>query len=257
MAIEKLEGVILRVRPQGETSKILTAFTPRRGLVSLIAKGARSPKSKFGGGLEVANRVQLVYYHRDTRDLQILSQVDILERFQRVQSGVGRLALAEACFEILLRTESGQQASGRLYDLLVQALRGLEKGEQGLRNVFRSFVLHFLAESGVAPQLGSCRRCGRVEVPTRLQFDVEHGGYVCDRCAPESRTVVPAGGRTLEWARWLGQVSPEKAAVAISQRTAAELDRWLQLYLAYHFDTLQNLRSLVFLNGLGKVRGDG
>ncbi len=257
MAIEKLEGVILRVRPQGETSKIVTAFTPRRGLLSAIAKGARSPKSKFGGGLEVTNRVQLVYYHRDTRDLQVLSQVDILERFEHVQREIGRLALAEAAFEVLLRTEAGQQTAHQLYNLLIQTLRGLEHGEGGLRNVLRSFVLHFLAVSGVAPQLRACRRCGRSEVPARLQFDLEHGGYVCDQCAPEGRTVVPASGRTLEWVRWLAQVPPEKAAAPISERTAAELDRWLQLYLGYHFESLHGLRSLAFLNGLTAARHTG
>ncbi len=63
--------------------------------------------------------------------------------------------------------------------------------------------------------------------------------------------MIPANGRTLEWARWLARVSPEKAAVPISEKTAAELDRWLQLYLAYHFESLHGLRSLAFLNGLG------
>ena len=73
MPILKSEGVVLRRIKYSETSLILTFYTKDQGKISLIAKGARNPKSKFVGALEPATYASIVYYHKDSRELQLLS----------------------------------------------------------------------------------------------------------------------------------------------------------------------------------------
>ena len=43
--IEKIEGIVVNERAYGETSKIINLVTKEYGLISLIAKGAKSLKS--------------------------------------------------------------------------------------------------------------------------------------------------------------------------------------------------------------------
>ncbi len=48
MPLQKTDGLILRSIPLGETSKILTIYSKDFGKVSIIAKGARSARSRYG-----------------------------------------------------------------------------------------------------------------------------------------------------------------------------------------------------------------
>ena len=51
MRNEWLEGYILHVKDFSETSLIAEIFSKELGKVSLLAKGAKKPKSKFFGAL--------------------------------------------------------------------------------------------------------------------------------------------------------------------------------------------------------------
>ncbi len=250
MAIEKAEGIILRIRPQGETSKLLQLYTLQRGRVTLIAKGARLPRSRFGGALDLCNRVAIVYYRKEGRDIQFLSQVDILERFPRVQSDIARLAVAEQAFELLLVSGAVDEANPRLYQLVLELLRGLQGAEKGFRSVGRSFELHFVDLLGFRPTLERCRSCGATEAGDRILFELDRGGYVCERCRPASTDVYPMPGKVLEWARWLQTVRPQNASVPVPRGVGEALDRWLRAYLAYHVEGTDRLRSYGFANDL-------
>ena len=86
MSIVKTEGLIIRVMDYLESSKIITCFTPDHGKISLLAKGAKRPKSRLGGSLDLLQHIALVYYQKDTRELQTLSQVDVISSFQTFPS---------------------------------------------------------------------------------------------------------------------------------------------------------------------------
>ena len=45
--IQKVEGIILKESLYGDTSKIIQVLTKEYGLVSIMCKGAKSPKSNL------------------------------------------------------------------------------------------------------------------------------------------------------------------------------------------------------------------
>ncbi|MDZ7374141.1 MAG: DNA repair protein RecO [candidate division KSB1 bacterium] len=244
MAIEKGEGIVLRVRPQGETSKLVYLYTESLGRLAFLAKGARLPKSKFAGSLDTGNRIAVVYYSRERRELNYLSHAEILERFPRVQTDISRLAIAEQAFEILLQFGTAGEASPRIYRLLLDLLRGLERADRGFRSIGRSFLLHFLEVAGFRPNLESCSACGAGTVGETAVFEIDRGGYVCSNCRARSAMALTVLGRTVEWARWLLAVPPSKAAVPLHRTVGEELDRWLGMYLSYHMEGAEQLSTL-------------
>jgi DNA repair protein RecO (recombination protein O) len=256
LAIEKAEGIVLRVRPQGETSKLVHLYSLQRGRLALIAKGARLPKSKFGGALDVCNRIAVVFYTKETRELNYLREAEILERFPRVQADIGRLAVAEQGFEILLQLAMAGEPNARLYQLVLDLLRGLNEAESGLRNMGRSFLLHFLESSGFRPNLDRCSVCGRSTVGDRATFEIDRGSYVCAECPPAGKVSFPALGRTVEWARWLQRVPPSKAGVPAPQIVGQELDRWLWLHLSYHVEGADKLVTFRYAGRLALREGE-
>lgn len=61
MALEKHRAVVVRTMKYGETSKIVTLYSLRAGLIKLIAKGVRKAKSRLGGILEPLNVVEVIF----------------------------------------------------------------------------------------------------------------------------------------------------------------------------------------------------
>ena len=58
----KTEAVVLRSIRYGEADRIVHLYSATRGRIGAIAKGARKPKSRFGGRLEPFFRLDLVLY---------------------------------------------------------------------------------------------------------------------------------------------------------------------------------------------------
>ena len=92
MALIKTEAVVLRTRKQGETSKILSLYTKNFGKISVIAKGARSIKSKYLGALETLNYISIIIYRKEQRSLQYLREADIIHSFPDIHAQLGKMA---------------------------------------------------------------------------------------------------------------------------------------------------------------------
>ena len=58
----KTEAVVLRSIRYGEADRILHLYSAQRGRIGAIAKGARKPRSRFGGRLEPFFRLNLVLH---------------------------------------------------------------------------------------------------------------------------------------------------------------------------------------------------
>ena len=68
------ECFLLHQRSYGETSIIVEAFTKKHGKMSLIAKGAKKPKSKFFGYLTPFHKLSITYSGRS--ELKTLTSID-------------------------------------------------------------------------------------------------------------------------------------------------------------------------------------
>ena len=68
------ECFLLHHRPHGETSLIVDVFTKKNGKMSIIAKGAKKPKSKFFGYLTPFTKLKITYTGRS--ELKTLTNID-------------------------------------------------------------------------------------------------------------------------------------------------------------------------------------
>src|SRR5205823_396648 len=77
--VYQTEALVLRRIPVGETDRVLVLFTRDRGKLSAIAKGARRPLSRLGGGCEpfIQSTVQLAV----GQNLDVLTQCRVERSF--------------------------------------------------------------------------------------------------------------------------------------------------------------------------------
>lgn len=182
----KTEAIVLRSIRYSEADRILHLYSKTRGRIGAIAKGARKPKSRFGGRLEPFFRLDLVL-HEGRGDLMTVTSATTLDGYPRLRSsGAALTAGARGCDAVLrLLADGGPNPHG--YNLLCRYLALLDDPGRpraaGLETAL-AFRLKLALAAGFAPELASCARCGEAE--HLVGFSGAAGGVVCSGCEAAS-----------------------------------------------------------------------
>lgn len=178
----KTEAIVLRSIRYGEADRILHLYTAQRGRVGAIAKGARRPKSRFGGRLEPFFRLDLLL-HEGRGELLTVTQAATVDGYPRLRaSGAALTAGARAC-DAVLRLLDSAESNPPAYNLLCRYLSLLDDpavGEATSLQTALSFRLKLALVAGFSPELASCARCGEAE--HLVGFSGAAGGVVCASC---------------------------------------------------------------------------
>ncbi|HUF33466.1 MAG TPA: DNA repair protein RecO [Acidimicrobiales bacterium] len=179
-------GIVLRTIKLGEADRIITFVTEHHGKVRAVAKGVRKTKSRFGARLEPLGHVSLLLYKG--RNLDIVTQVEVLEGFREVREDLDRLGRAMAVLEVVDHVLQEGEDDPRLYQMGLGALRSLAARDVPL--LVPAFFWKLLAQQGVSPLLDACAGCGDdVEL---VAFDLGEGGALCRGCRRGAR-LTPGG----------------------------------------------------------------
>ena len=186
-------GYVLHAYPYKETSLIVEAFTRRFGRVSLLARGARRPRSAMRGVLLAFHPLRLTW--SASAELGTLMSAE-WGGGQKSLAGVG-LMCGFYLNELLLRLLPRDDSHEVLFDAYAAALARLSESgaatpEQAA--VLRGFERRMLAELGYAPVLDREAENGSaIEPEKRYSYEAERGPVETRRSNGESIV----SGRTL------------------------------------------------------------
>jgi DNA repair protein RecO (recombination protein O) len=119
------DALILKRMDYGEADRILTLFTPGRGKIKAIAKGARRTTSRIAGHVELFTRSQLQL--AAGRDLEIITQGESRERFPHLSAGLWHATTAFYLAELIDKFTEEHSEYADLYTLLIESLRRLDE----------------------------------------------------------------------------------------------------------------------------------
>ena len=246
-SIVKTRAIILRTRRMGETSKLVTLYTEDFGKLSATAKGARRPKSKFGGALELMTELQAVCYVRDERDLQTLSDADVLRSFPRLTGDLERLSFGSAACELIDHLTIEGEANRRLYQCLSGGLGALDEvAPEQTEPVFWYYQLRVIEALGYRPELLQCVSCRRELVGPWLWFSAALGGGLCPACGQGSG--IRMAGQSLHFLASLQSLRTyRKELIPQAPDRRGEIRAALRSFLEYYGGERGHLRSLDFL----------
>lgn len=148
--IANSEAIILQSRKFGDTSKIVCAFTKEFGKISLLAKGARNPKSKFGGALDQISQCNVTFYRKPNRDLYVLSKAEITASRRRLSESYERLTAALALAESVETSQEAGERNTDIFDLLAEALDALNVAESNEYSIVAAFQIRLAQIMGFA-----------------------------------------------------------------------------------------------------------
>lgn len=236
---------MLRKIPFSETSLILKVYTRESGLVSLMAKGAKRPKSRFAGLLDFFNLNQFLYPEKSRSEIMTLADAGLIREFPRLKSDPVRQALAHLFMESFLKYVQEPHKSLPHYELLLGHLEGLDEasglGDLALR--LCDFLLGLAAASGFSPQFAHCAQCGGVITGLRVRMDPELGGPLCASCAGQAAGAVLPRRVVL----WLDRVQAQGVLAGGQPRSDERLaEDFLLAFIGKHSGGTRPLQSLEF-----------
>jgi DNA repair protein RecO (recombination protein O) len=230
----KTEAVVLRSIRYGEADRILHLYTPHRGRVGAIAKGARRIRSRFGGRLEPFFRLR-IELHEGRGELLTVTGAQTLNGHARLRGDARALdAAARACDAVARLFDTGEAHPG-VFNVLCRALSLLDERAAVRRDALESakglalaFRLKLLLASGLAPQLDCCASCGD---PEHLGgFSGAAGGVVCGACEGSS---FPLGREAHQF--MLGALArPLQESPQASEQALGQVDRAISATLEHH-----------------------
>lgn len=244
----KTEGIVLKSMEYEEADKIVTIYTKNYGKIAAIAKGVRKTKSKFGSSLEILTHSNFLIYKG--RNLDIVSQTEILESFFSTSKEVIKFAFAANCIEVVNRLTEEREINIGLFNLLKEVLHYLKESNDP-KLLSLSFKWQTMSILGYRPSLNHCCRCNKsTEDQKEMYFNIREGGLVCNNCIAEDKEeCIKVYLYFVKLVRkiLITPLSTISSAI-IPDKKMKELEKITDLYMAYHseksFKTDRFLKSL-------------
>lgn len=222
-------AIVLRATDFQETSRIVSVFSRSFGKVSLIAKGARSPKSKFAGKLEPGLIVDAVYHHKPGRSVHTLTDLSVQNPWPPNANHPDRYVARIAFTDLLNRLLPDDSSNESLFDQCAQVLNWMVDTPHHPIQLFPYVVVRLCDWLGIAIQCvqasESGARQGHFEVESgTLSSALDARGTILTNSMYDYLSYSAVGNRK----ELLGMELPE----ADLRQMTYILDR----YIAYHFD---------------------
>ena len=242
--IEKIEGIVISEQPYGETSKIINILTPDRGIVGVMAKGARKLKSDLANVSGKLNYGYFDLYYKPEK-LSTLVSADIINSFKNIRKDIKKISYAHFLLELSSQVVKHNQ-NKYVFDYLISGLKKIDEGFDSMV-ITNILELKYLDLLGVMPVLDCCSGCGKTN--NIVTLSTIKGGYVCNNCHTSEKII---SDKTIKLIRMFYYVDIDKISkLEISDICKNEINEFLDNY--YDQYTGLYLKSKSFLSDLNKL----
>lgn len=241
MALLVTEAIVLHAFDYLESSRIMRLLTREAGVQSVLARGARKSRGRYGSALDLFAEGSAQLYVKPNRELHNLAGFEISRTRSELAEDIGRFTAASTISELALRF-AGEDASPYLYETVVDSFDRIARSapdrtiEDGLAACWR-----IVSVLGFTPELSSCAMC---HTPLRdadeATFLHSSGGIVCPACSK----LAPGGRKLPESARTaIRQWLQGGESVHLSDAAARSHQRLLREFLGAHLSDDRPLRA--------------
>jgi DNA repair protein RecO (recombination protein O) len=242
MTAHSTEAVVLHAFDYLESSRIIKLLTPDLGLRSVLARGARSSRKRFGAALDLFVQGTAELDVKPGRDLDTLGSFDVIRTRSGIGADLARFTGASAIAEMLLRFAQ-HDADPDLFDVATDSLDRIASARgDDARTATIAAAWRVLSALGFAPSLDACNQCQRAFADDEtVLFSQSAGGAVCERCASLARVGrrLPANAR-LRLASWL---TAGDDGTALSDSEARAHQRLLREFVVEHLSDGRPLKA--------------
>jgi len=234
------EALVLHMSDYLESSRILRVATREAGVQSVVARGARNSRKRFGSAVDLFAVGQAQIEMRPGRDLHTLVAFEVARSQPELASDLARFSAAAALAECALRVMH-EEAAPIVYDGLIAAYATLIRcsGHETVSTTIGA-LWRLVRDAGFAPSLQFCAECHN-PVASDLDAHFSHvaGGVLCADCASRAlaQRRLPATARQAI-VNWMDENDTE-----LSHKQAQSHQRLLREFIAQHVTSGRPLKA--------------
>lgn len=247
--IFKTDAIVLRSSRWSESSKIVHLYTPDKGFLKVIAKGALQQKSQLRGALETLNLVEIVISHKESRGLQLITAASLQNSFQKIREDLQKTAVAFSIIELIQELLRTHEPLGDFFDYVIQLLQSVnDQHEANLKIYLWHFLINISDALGFGWSFGECMVCGKPPTTLAIYLDYENGAVICQNCISKIKSI----GFQIKQEHWqflksLAETDVQNIETVFPgtpPEKQMDYTNILLRHLSYHTDTTIELKSL-------------
>lgn len=193
------EALCVRHWDWSETSQTASLFAREHGMLRVLAKGAKRPRSPYSGGLELLTRGRIGVLIRPHSELALLTEWDLVETFPTLRQSLRVHHAGLYIADLIHHAIHDHDPHPALFDATLECLR-LLGAPADVSLALVKFQWSVLVETGYRPVIEADVRSGvPLDAAASYLFSPALGGFTTDVAAgsqpdgPDDAAV--AGGR--------------------------------------------------------------
>jgi len=237
MNSETSPAIIMRVKDFGESDLLVTFFTPYKGQLKGVAKGARRSRKRFVNALDICALVNLEFELKKEGRLSLLHSGKLIHAFPVLRSDFRALSKASFMIEMTEVLFPVGVADPRMFQLLKDGFEAMAEGHPG-NFISLLFEARAMALGGYRINLEACAVCGRTyKGEGTAVFNRERGTISCLKCHQPSALsprMKPESVKALNTMQ--GQPIAHSKALSFPEETLVEIKTVLRLHREYRLE---------------------
>lgn len=229
-------AIVLKAIDYGDSSKILTVLSHEDGKIALIAHSAKKPKNKFSGLAEAGNILDMVYYMKKSRSVQLLKEASYAEKTFAIRQDFEKMAILLSGLELIEQLVHENEVNKPLFDFTRSFLVWLNDTDVNPASVFPYLQLRLIKIMGLGLQL---------QVPDEgtspCYLNIEHG--TVGTKGTTSRSYKLTGHQFRYIAKSLQARNSSVFDIPFENGEIKELVTYLDRYLYFHVEGLRKRKS--------------
>ena len=177
---KKIDGIIISTVDYKENSKIINILTEEEGIIGVLGKGCKSPKSKISATSSVLTYGTFyLNYHKG--NMPLLTEVDIKDSFKYIKKDLLKTNYAYFLLELSAQVYKHEK-NHNVYKLLITGLKKINEGIDPaiITNIIELQLLEYL---GIKPEIERCVTCKKTN--DIITISSYKGGYLCKNCVSQ------------------------------------------------------------------------
>ncbi|MBT3200151.1 MAG: DNA repair protein RecO [Phycisphaerales bacterium] len=230
------QAICIRTTDYSETSQVLRFLTRGAGIVSILAKGSKRPKSKSGGALDLLSEGQIVFTQPASGAMGTLFEFTETVSHLPLRTEARRLNTGLYMTEFIGLLLGEGDAHPDAFDLLHNALGRLADADAPVEAVLAYFQWRMLRHAGLLGQLSNCVECD-VSINAEhgagaVFFSSARGGLLCGSCGCTTDEKINISTDAITGLAGL-QLARGRRGVSLSEAQTRGVNRLLSYHATY------------------------
>lgn len=242
----RVQALVIRSMDYGEGNKILTLFTREYGKMSVVARGAKKVKSRYGSVAQLFTCGDYLFFR--SGQLGTLNHAEIVEPFYKLREDLYKAAHASYLSELTDRMLGDQEGQPFLFEQLKASFQAIQE-DKDFEIVDHLYEMKMIAHAGYSPELTACVSCGADD--SLVSFSASMGGALCRRCAAKDSAAIAVSPGLLKLLRVCLQTDVRRLGqIDVKPETKAALKTLITAYFDHHVGL--KLKSRDFLEQMDR-----